>query len=87
MLPTDFAIVVGMEGHHVAVAVSGRLDAETATRVRDVIVGILRTGHRHLVVDLPTAGSIDSRGLQILVQALRRCRSQGGELTFRFAAA
>jgi anti-sigma B factor antagonist len=86
VLPADFGIVVGMEGPRVAVAVSGHLDSQSAAYVRDVIVGIVRAGHRNLVVDLGTIRSIDAIGLRILTQALKRCRSQGGEMVFRFAA-
>ena len=85
MLPADFAIVVGMDGPRVWVAVSGHLNSEAAARVRDVVVAIFRAGHRNLVVDLATICSADPVELRILTQALKRCRAQGGELVLRFA--
>ena len=87
MLPADFAIVVGMDGPRVAVAVSGHLNAEAAARVRDVVVEIFRAGHRNLVIDLATIRAADPVELRRLTQALKRCRAQGGELVLRFAGA
>lgn len=85
LLPTEFNIVLGVEGRAIAVAVSGDVDVRCASRLADLVLEILRADHRHLVVDLERAGAVDPVGLRTLRQAVKRCRSQGAEAELRLA--
>jgi anti-anti-sigma regulatory factor len=86
VVPADFNIVVGLTGDDaVAVSVSGDLDTDSIGRLRTVLSGILRAGHRRVVVDL--ARTVVPDGAQeILAKMLKRARSQGGDLVVRWAA-
>jgi anti-sigma B factor antagonist len=83
----DFDIVVGLNGDAVAVSVSGDLDSNSAGRLRAVLNGILRAGHRRVVVDLARIRSVDGGAQEILAKVLKRARAQGGDLVYRWSAA
>jgi anti-sigma B factor antagonist len=87
VVPQEFNIVVGMTGDAVAVSVSGDLDSDSAGRLRAVLFGILRAGHRRVVVDLARIGSVDGRAQEILARMLKRVRAQGADLIVHWAAA
>jgi anti-sigma B factor antagonist len=80
MLPHDFNIVVGLSGDAVSVSVSGDLDSASAGRLRAVLFGILRAGHRRVVVDLARTGSVDGSAEDMLARVLKRARAEGGDL-------
>jgi anti-sigma B factor antagonist len=75
----DFGITAHrVEGWDV-LTVSGELDAHTGPVLRAAIVDVL--AHQHaLVIDMTGLGFLDSSGLGVLVSALRRIRSVGGDL-------
>jgi anti-anti-sigma regulatory factor len=86
VLPADFNIVVGLTGDDaVAVSVSGGLDTDAIGRLRAVLSGILRAGHRRVVVDLARAVMPDG-AQEMLAKMLKRARAQGGDLVVRWAA-
>ena len=87
MPPPDFNIVVGLTGDAVAVSVSGDLDSDSAGRLRAVLYGILRAGHRRVVLDLARIRSVDGGAKEILAKVSKRTRAQGGDLTVRWAGA
>jgi anti-sigma B factor antagonist len=81
VLSPEFNIVVGMaDDDAVEVSVSGDLDADSFRRLRAVLTGILRAGHRRVVVDLARIGAVDSTARAMLVKLLKRARAEGGEL-------
>jgi anti-anti-sigma factor len=86
-MPPDFDIVVGLDGEAVAVSVSGDLDSDSAGRLRAVLNGILRAGHRRVVVYLARIRSVDRSAQDILAKVVKRARAQGGDLVFHWAAA
>lgn len=87
VLPADFNIVVGLTGDDaVAVSVSGDLDNDSIGRLRAVLAGILRSGHRRVVVDLARTGPSDSGAQDSLAKVFKRARAQGGDLVVRWAA-
>lgn len=86
MLAADFNIVVGLSGDVVAVSVSGDLDSDSAGRLREVVYGILRAGHRRVVVDLVRIGSVDNAAQEVLARVLKRVRAQGGDMIVHWAA-
>ena len=61
--------------------VHGSLDAHTAPQLSDRLADIIDDqGNRRLVVDLSRTTSIDSAGLSVLLDALRRIEGSGGDL-------
>ena len=87
MLSPDFNIVVGLAGNDaVEVSVSGDLDPETVSRLRAVLAGILRSGHRRVVVDLVRIGACDGSAKEMLVKLLKRARAQGGDMVIHWSA-
>lgn len=61
-------------------AVSGEVDVASAPRLRERIVAVVAEGHRRIVLDLDDVDFLDSTGLGVLVGALKRVRTHGGEL-------
>ncbi len=65
----------------VVVAVRGVVDAGTAGRLGDLLTDLIdRRGVRSLVVDVEGLSFIDSAGIYVLVQAMKRVRAEGGDL-------
>jgi anti-anti-sigma regulatory factor len=88
VLSPEFNIVVGLAGDDaVEVSVSGDLDPDALGRLRTVLYGILRAGHRRVVVDLARIGSVDGGTKEALAKLLKRARAQGGEMIVHWAAA
>jgi len=65
------------------VVVSGEIDLHTSPRLRETLLGHLTNSTRHVTVDLSGVTFIDSTGLSVLVAALRRARSLGGDVRLR----
>jgi anti-anti-sigma regulatory factor len=88
LLSPEFNIVVGLSGDDaVEVSVSGDLDPDTLSRLRAVLYGILRAGHRRVVVDLARSGPVDGSTKETLAKILKRARAQGGDMIVHWAAA
>jgi len=88
LLSPDFNIVVGLSGDDaVEVSVSGDLDPQTVSRLRAVLYGILRAGHRRVVVDLVKSNAVDDSTKETLAKVLKRARAQGGDMVVHWAAA
>ena len=61
--------------------VHGPIDARTGAELTDRLVDIIDDqGNRQLVVDLSQTTFIDSAGLAVLLDALRRMETNGGDL-------
>jgi anti-sigma B factor antagonist len=63
-------------------SVRGEVDVATAPRLREHVVDAVSNGHRYIVIDLDGVDFLDSTGLGVLVGALKRVRTHGGELHF-----
>jgi anti-anti-sigma regulatory factor len=89
VLSPEFNIVVGLSGEDdaVEVSVSGDLDPDSVGRLREVLYGILRAGHRRVVVDLAQSGSVDRRAKEMLATMLKRARATGGDMVVHWQAA
>jgi anti-anti-sigma regulatory factor len=87
VLSPEFNIVVGLASDDaVEVSVSGDLDADSLRRLRAVLNGILRAGHRRVVVDLARSGAVDGNAREMLARVLKRAKAQGGEMVVHGSA-
>jgi anti-anti-sigma regulatory factor len=88
VLSPEFNIVVGLASDDaVEVSVSGDLDPDCVGRLRTVLYGILRAGHRRVVVDLARIGAVDGSTREMLAKVLKRARAQGGEMVVHWSPA
>lgn len=88
MLSPEFNIVVGLSRDDaVEVSVSGDLDPDSVGRLRAVLHGILRAGHRRVVVHLAETAPVDGRAKEMLNKMLKRARAQGGDMVVHWQAA
>jgi anti-sigma B factor antagonist len=66
---------------HAVVEVRGEVDVYTSSVLRERLVELIDGGSERVVVDLDRVDFLDSSGLGVLVGALRRLRTAGGELS------
>jgi len=71
--------VVDISGWTV-VSVYGELDVATAPDLREQLIELVNQGRSHLVLDLGGIDFLDSTGLGMIVSALKRARTHGGDL-------
>ena len=64
----------------VVVAPQERIDALSAPDLRQQLHALLDDGAANLVVDLSAVPFMDSAGMAVLVSALKRARSAGGDV-------
>ena len=68
------------EGEWTVVAPTGEIDVASAPRVRERLVELITEGASNVIVQLEDIDFVDSTGLGVLVGALRRARTAGGDL-------
>jgi anti-sigma B factor antagonist len=77
----NFSLAFSRARGKVVVDIYGALDAETAPELKDRLVDVIDgQGNRQLVLDLARTTHIDSSGISVLVDALKRMQRTGGEL-------
>ncbi|MCA1692119.1 MAG: STAS domain-containing protein [Actinobacteria bacterium] len=77
----DFSIVFSRALGRVIVHVHGALDWNTAHQLKHRLIDVIDgQGNRDLVLDLKGMTSIDSGGIAVLVDALKRLQKRGGDL-------
>ncbi len=62
------------------VRVSGEVDIQTSPVLDGHLQRILDEGHASMVVDLSQVTFLDSTGLSVLINALKRCQGAGGQM-------
>jgi anti-anti-sigma factor len=56
------------------VTVSGRIDSATAPDLEQALLGLIETGHKHIVVNLREVDFISSAGLKAMLAAMMKVR-------------
>ena len=59
----------------------GEIDVYTAPRMRQAIVDLVDAGSLNIVVDMEKVDFLDSTGLGVLVEGLKRVRTRNGNLS------
>src|SRR5436305_13594308 len=62
-------------------AVRREIDVYTAPRLRQAIVDLVDSGVTNLVIDMEKVDFLDSTGLGVLVEGLKRVKTRGGVLS------
>ena len=76
----DPTFAVSVRGPWSILRVSGEVDMATAPRLRQQVVVMVNAGHTNVVLDLTEVDFLDSVGLGVVVGAIKRVRSNGGEI-------
>jgi anti-sigma B factor antagonist len=63
------------------IGLRGEIDVYTAPLLRQKIVDVVDEGAVNLVIDMSSVDFLDSTGLGVLVQGLRRVKMRGGSLS------
>jgi anti-sigma B factor antagonist len=63
------------------VSVFGEVDVATAPELKERLTGLVNEGRVKLVLDLSGVDFLDSTGLGMIVSALKRARTHGGDLS------
>ena len=79
----DLQVLVSSVESQYEIRLLGELDMSTAPRLRDELARLSSGGAGVVTVDLSDLAFIDSTGLSVLITALKRLRSQGGDLALR----
>jgi anti-sigma B factor antagonist len=79
----ELALSVVPAADGAVVHAGGELDMSTTDQLSDVINGLLREGHRRIVLDLTNLTFCDSLGLGTLIVLTRAARKQQTSLVLR----
>jgi anti-sigma B factor antagonist len=80
MTEQSFDLAEDRTGEMPVIAITGEVDLATAPLLRERLDAHLDGGASSIIVDLRGTTFLDSTGLGVLVNVLKRCREAGGEL-------
>ena len=63
----------------ITICPEGRLDSFAAPQLRSKLVALIEAGHNQIVLDLRNIEFMDSAGIAVLVNTLKRTRQTGGD--------
>jgi anti-sigma B factor antagonist len=78
--PMDLELETSERGEARVLSLRGEIDVYTAPRLRQAIVDLVEEGVHDIVVDMEQVDFLDSTGLGVLVEGLKRVRSDQGDL-------
>lgn len=76
----DLRLELVEQGGWSVLQVGGEVDVATAPRLREQLIKLVNDQRFRIVVDLGGVDFIDSTGLGVLIGALKRVRTHGGDL-------
>lgn len=77
----DVSVTSRQSGDRTVIEVKGEIDVYTAPALREEISSLVDAEHTTIVVDLTQVSFMDSTGLGVLVGALKKVRTLGGDLS------
>ncbi len=75
---SEDATIEGMPDDAVVMSMGGELDYAASPRLKERLVGAIKAGERHLVLDLSAVTFIDSTAIGVLVGTVSKLREEGG---------
>jgi len=79
--PMDLDVETTQQGPASVLTLRGEIDVYTAPRLRQTIVDLVDGGASKIVVDMEKVDFLDSTGLGVLVEGLKRAKSRDGTLS------
>lgn len=76
----DLRLDAGTRNGWAVLTADGEIDIATAPRLREQLIAMINDGANRIVVDLSGVDFIDSTGLGVLIGALKRVRTNEGDL-------
>jgi anti-sigma B factor antagonist len=76
----DVSVTSRANGDRTVVDVTGEIDVYTAPALREELASLIDNENTDLIVDLTSVSFMDSTGLGVLVGALKKVRTLGGDL-------
>jgi anti-sigma B factor antagonist len=77
----DLDVETSIRGETTVLTLRGEIDVYTAPRLRQAIVDIVDGGAQRLVVDMEKVDFLDSTGLGVMVEGLKRMKGRDGTLS------
>lgn len=79
--PVDLDVDTARREGATVLTLRGEIDVYTAPRLRQAIVDLVDAGDARIVVDMEKVDFLDSTGLGVLVEGLKRARNRDGSLS------
>jgi len=79
--PMDLELETSQREGIAVLSLRGEIDVYTAPRMRQAIVDLVDGGSLNIVVDMGQVDFLDSTGLGVLVEGLKRVRTRNGNLS------